>query len=141
MKGEAFVLDTNVLISAALAANSPPAQVTLWVIAYGRLLFSEETFTEFRTRLWRPKFDKYLTIERRNQLLHDFSAIADWADISQISTPAPSRDPNDDMFVQTAIAGTARWLVSGDRDLLEIPPFEGVTILSPADLLGKILPK
>jgi len=32
MKGDGFVLDTNVLISAALSAGAPPARVTLWVI-------------------------------------------------------------------------------------------------------------
>ena len=58
MKGDAFVLDTNVLISAALSAESAPARVTLWVIANARLIFAEPTFEEFRSRLWRPKFDK-----------------------------------------------------------------------------------
>ena len=43
-----------------------------------------------------------------------------------------SRDPNDDMFVAAATAGSARWLVSGDKDLLDMTAPEGVTILSPA---------
>ena len=37
MKGDAFVLDTNV-IGAALSAESAPAKVTIWVIAYARLI-------------------------------------------------------------------------------------------------------
>ena len=132
MKGDAFVLDTNVLISAALSAESAPAKVTLWVIAHARLIFAEPTFDEFRTRLWRPKFDRYLTIERRNQILHDFSAIAEWVEIQEVSPPVRSRDPDDDMFVAAAIAGSARWLVSGDKDLLDMTAPKGVTILSPA---------
>lgn len=138
MKGDGFVLDTNILISAALSPDSAPAKVTLWVIAHGRLIFAEQTFAELRTRLWRPKFDRYLTIERRNQLLHDFSAIADWVDIAGTPLPVASRDPDDDMFIRAAVAGSARWLVSGDADLLELDSFERVTVLSPADMLKRI---
>ncbi|CAM4194454.1 putative toxin-antitoxin system toxin component, PIN family [Novosphingobium lubricantis] len=138
MKGDAFVLDTNVLISAALSAESAPAGVTLWVIANARLIFAEPTFEEFRSRLWRPKFDKYLTIERRNQILHDFSAIADWVELDDAALPVRSRDPDDDMFIRTAIAGSARWLVSGDKDLLEIQGLPSINILSPADMLKRI---
>lgn len=96
MKGDRFVIDTNVLISAALSADSTPARVTLWVIAHARLIFAEATFEEFRSRLWRPKFDRYLTIERRNQILHDFSAIADWVELNDDALPVSSRDPDDD---------------------------------------------
>ena len=138
MKGDAFVLDTNVLISAALSAESAPAKVTLWVIANARLIFAEPTFEEFRSRLWRPKFDKYLTIERRNQILHDFSAIADWVELDDAALPVSSRDPDDDMFIRAAIAGSARWLVSGDKDLLEIQGLPSINILSPADMLKRI---
>jgi len=99
MKGDRFVIDTNVLISAALSADSTPARVTLWVIAHARLIFAEATFEEFRSRLWRPKFDRYLTIERRNQILHDFSAIADWVELNDDALPVSSRDPDDDMFI------------------------------------------
>lgn len=132
MKGEGFVLDTNVLISAALSAGGAPAKVTLRVIAEGRLIFSEPTFAEFRTRLWRPKFDRYLRIERRNQILHDFSAIADWVDIAGIAVPKPCRDPDDDKVVATAIAGSAHWFVSGDADLLELTPTAEIAIVSPS---------
>lgn len=138
MKGDAFVLDTNVLISAALSAKSPPARVTHWVIANARLIFAEPTFEEFRSRLWRPKFDRYLTIERRNQILHDFSAIADWVELNSDPLPVSSRDPDDDMFIRAAIAGSARWLVSGDRDLLEVQGLPAPTIVSPADMLKRI---
>jgi len=137
MKGDGFVVDTNVLISAALSEGAPPARVTLWVIAHARLIFTEQSFEDLRTRLWRPKFDRYLTMERRQQL-HDFSAIADWVDIADVATPVASRDPNDDMFVRAAIAGSVLWLVSGDRDLLDLPALEMVTIISPAAMIEQI---
>jgi putative PIN family toxin of toxin-antitoxin system len=138
MRGDKFVIDTNVLISAALSAESAPAKLTLWVIANARLIFAEPTFDEFRTRLWRPKFDRYLSIERRNQIVHDFSAIAEWVEIGDIALPARSRDPDDDMFIAAALSGSARWLVSGDKDLLDMTAPAGVTILPPAEMWGLI---
>jgi len=42
------------------------------------------------------------------------------------------------MFIQTAGAGAARWLVSGDRDLLEVQGLKEITILSPAEMLERI---
>jgi len=138
MKGNRFVLDTNVLISAALSTRADPARVTLWVIANGRIVFSDPTFDEFRECIWRPKFDKYLTIEQRNRIVHDFGAIGKWVDIAGTVAPVACRDPDDEIFVRTAIAGDAPWLVTGDGDLLALPDLDDVTILSPAAMLARI---
>ena len=43
-----------------------------------------------------------------------------------------SRDPDDDKFLEVAINGRADVVVSGDGDLLELNPFRGIAILSPA---------
>ena len=139
MRNDGFVLDTNVLISAALSTSAPPARVTLWVIENARLIFSPATFDELRTRIWRPKFDRYLNIERRNAIIRDFSAIADWVEIDPRRATVASRDRDDDMFIHTALAGSARWLVSGDRDLLEIGAVENVNIVTSADMLSRIM--
>lgn len=138
MRGDRFVLDTNALIRAALSADSPPAKVTLGAVPHGRLIFSEQTFEEFRSRLWRPKFDRYHSIERRNQILYDFSAIAEWVEIGNITITKHSRESNDDMFIATAISRSARWLVSSDKDLLDTNPPEDISILSPGDMWQKI---
>ena len=80
------MIDTNVLISAALTAlltGKPPSPVTHFVLEHGRLLFSRDTFSELETRLWVPKFHRYLTLEHRRALLHDFSAAAEWVESDQ----------------------------------------------------------
>lgn len=53
------VLDANVLISAVLKKRSIPRRVFDEIKARGVLLFSTETFSEFTTRVERPKFDRY----------------------------------------------------------------------------------
>lgn len=137
MRIERVVIDTNVLISAALSPGSAPAQIVDCLILHATLVFSQQTFEEFETRLWRPKFDRYIDIERRNLLLHDLSAIADWVTVPDMTGTRYSRDPDDDVFVHTALAGKVDWLVSGDRDLLELPmsPDWNFQIFSPAQAL------
>jgi predicted nucleic acid-binding protein len=52
MTAERFVVDTNVLISAALRETSTPRAILRRIEdCGGTLLFSDETFEELRTRL------------------------------------------------------------------------------------------
>lgn len=48
------------------------------------------------------------------------------------------RDPNDLPVLGAAIAGRAECLVTGDRDLLELKQFQGVSILSPRELYDRL---
>src|SRR5260221_3677145 len=40
------------------------------------------------------------------------------------------RDPDDDKFLECAVAGRGQYLVTGDRDLRELDSFRGTTILT-----------
>ena len=122
-----LVFDTNVLISAALSARGMPARLVQFALAHHQLVFSKATFDELQTRLYRPKFDPYVSLELRQRLLHDFSASAHWVEIAQ---PQPyCRDPDDDKFIDTALQAGASLLMSGDGDLLEAPEVAGLQIL------------
>ncbi len=127
------VLDTNVLLSAALSPSGAPSQLVDWILREGgALLFSDKSFAELETRLWKPKFDRYLSIERRKQLLHDFNASAIWISIpAALETQFFSRDINDDVFIRTAVAADATRLISGDEDLLVLHPIGKLHIISP----------
>ncbi len=46
------------------------------------------------------------------------------------------RDPSDDKFVECAIAGKARVIISGDKDLLSIRRYRQTLIQSPAQFLA-----
>ena len=64
-----------------------------------------------------PKFR--LSAAEQAELLADFMP---WVEVVEIPTPPPQvppcRDPHDLPFLHLAVAGKARALVSGDRDLL-----------------------
>jgi uncharacterized protein len=46
------------------------------------------------------------------------------------------RDPDDDMFIEAAIAGGVTYLVTGDKDLLTLKVFETVNIVTPRTFLA-----
>jgi predicted nucleic acid-binding protein len=47
-----------------------------------------------------------------------------------------SRDPKDDKFLNAAVNGRAGVIVTGDRDLLDLNPFRGIAIVTPATYLA-----
>ena len=131
------MIDTNVLISAALSSKGAPAKLVHYCLEHGAVVFSAATFEELRKRLYKPKFDPYITIEFRNQLLHDFNASAVWVEISKVGKYC--RDRDDDVFIDTALQSKADLLISGDQDLLTAKSVKNVRIVSPAQaakLLG-----
>jgi putative PIN family toxin of toxin-antitoxin system len=131
-----LVVDTNVLISAALSTQGAPAQLMRQVLSQHTLVFSPETFDELQTRLYRPKFDRYITLEQRQRLLHDFNACAHWVNLTPY--PVYCRDPDDDKFIATALQAQADWLVSGDRDLLDAQPPAKLRILTASQALQQL---
>ncbi len=130
------VIDTNVWLSAALSPKGAPAQVVQQVLLQGVAVFSPATFAELQTRLWKPKFNRYLTLEVRHAILRDARAAALWVEHDpELAAQRWSRDADDDAFIRTALAAQAPWLVSGDDDLLSLPPIANLTILSPAQAI------
>lgn len=59
------------------------------------------------------------------------------ADLPQVD--AVPADPSDDVYLATALAGAAPWLVTGDRrHLLQLGRFAGVCIVTPAAFLAEL---
>jgi putative PIN family toxin of toxin-antitoxin system len=134
--GLRVVIDTNVWISAALVPTGVPAQLVAHVLAYGTPVVTADTVAELCSRLWKPKFDRYITLEQRQALLHDLEACAFWAKVPpSIKLQTFSRDPNDDPFVHAALASQARWLVTGNDDLLVLTGRLPFAIVKPAQAL------
>ena len=133
------VIDTNVWISGMLMKTGIPAQLIRRLVRHSLPVLSHETFAELRQRLWLPKFDRYVSMEYRRQLLHDIDTVAYWIDVpQQISAKSFCRDADDDKFIHAALASGANWLVTGDKDLLvlsESLAASGVRIVSPADAM------
>jgi putative PIN family toxin of toxin-antitoxin system len=114
-----IVIDSNVWISGVLLKTGTPALLIHQVLKRCQPVFTQNTFAELEERLWRPKFDRYINLEKRKLLLHDIKAIGFWVDIpTHIASQTFSRDTDDDKFIHTALASQTPYLVTGDKDLL-----------------------
>lgn len=134
--GVRIVLDTNVLISWLLLADSVPGRVSVQVIRSGSLLISTDTMNELADVLARRKFDRYVTTQQRKRFLHLIGRSATLVPI--IERVQVCRDPKDNKFLELAVNGRAEVLLTGDSDLLALRLFRGITIQSPADYLARL---
>ena len=89
-----------------------------------------------RSCLRRPKFDRYVSQTIRADYLAQLMAVSEWVSIT--SAKLGCRDSEDDKFLETALIGDAECIVTGDGDLLEMCPFHGIPILTPADFVNRM---
>ena len=121
------VVDTNVLISAALT-NITPFRIVEHLIKNNALIFSKETISELSSRITQPKFDKYVSAEDREAYVNNLILSADLVIIDNLIQGC--RDRDDDKFLETAVKGDAQFIISGDQDLLTMHRFEGIDIVT-----------
>ncbi len=129
------VVDASTFVSAALKADSVPEQAVFRAaVAPNCLIMSREVEDEYREVIFRPKFDRFASVQRRRTLLNFVMAAATW--IEPTEAVRECRDPKDDKYLAVASAGNAGAIVSSDvRHLLAMHPWRGIPILSPADFL------
>jgi putative PIN family toxin of toxin-antitoxin system len=133
-KNNTIVLDANTLISVFLLSDSSiAAQAYYKAKTTSEIVYSEETFNEFSDVFIRPKFDRYLPLAKRLIIIEDLRALAKIVPITNVIKAC--RDPKDDKYLELAISSAASYIITGDKDLLVLNPFEGIPILTPADFL------
>jgi uncharacterized protein len=133
MTRERVVIDTNVLISSLFLAASTPAQAVDKAVTKAQLVATMETLRELIEKLHAQKFDRYVRRERRDALLERVASLVEIIDVLQ--SIRASRDPKDDKFLEAAVNGRADAIVTGDKDLLDLNPFRGIAIVTPAAYL------
>lgn len=97
------------------------------------LLISPETLAELIAVLARPRIQQR-THTTSDQLLEGLKKYAKHVPGKLPFEPA-CRDPKDDKFLACAVEGNAHYLVSSDKDLLDMKVFQGVCILNPGQFL------
>ncbi|PHM07550.1 putative toxin-antitoxin system toxin component, PIN family [Nostoc sp. 'Peltigera malacea cyanobiont' DB3992] len=129
-----FVFDTNVLISAFLFSQSKPRQALDQALDIGVIVLSDSVLSELQEVLYRPKFDRYLTQERRQDFLKDLTENSQFIDV--IEQIYECRDPKDNKYLELAVSAKAECIVTGDDDLLVLNPWRGIEILTVQEFLG-----
>ena len=130
------VLDTNVFISGVFSTGPPFEILNLWRHKRVRLVASAEILDEYR-RVGERLAAKYSGVDVEPFL----TLIAVYAELVQappIGEPV-CEDPTDDKFFACALAARAKLIVSGDKHLLKVSGYRGVTVLRPKAFLDRVL--
>jgi putative PIN family toxin of toxin-antitoxin system len=124
-----LVLDTSVLVSAALFPGSVPDQAVIFAFEHFHVATSDAMLAELKASLEKPKHQQYASVEQRLRFYDIFrtNALA----INVTESVVACRDPKDDMVLELALSAGSRIIVSGDKDLLTMNPFRGIEIVSP----------
>jgi len=130
-----FVIDTNVLISAAIFKGSVQDKVFDKACGLGNIVSSDLLYEELKEVINRNKFDKYFKAGDRSKFLARYKAETKFIAITH--RVSKSIDPKDDMFLELALSGQANCIITGDPDLLALNPFENIPIISPKEFLEK----
>jgi len=89
--------------------------IEAWKTGAFQLVTSEQMLTELFEVLARPKFARYFTQDDAREL---GDLIYERAEVVEPAIHVTlCRDPKDDIFLDTAIAGQVNYLVTGDDDL------------------------
>ncbi|MBW1801973.1 MAG: putative toxin-antitoxin system toxin component, PIN family [Deltaproteobacteria bacterium] len=128
------VVDTNIFISSFFGGN-PRKIIDLW--KSGQIILC----------LSRPIIDEYVDVLRRMGLQNEreleelLSLFAHGFHVLFTGkTPNLSvveKDPDDDKFIECAVALKAKYIISGDKALREIEDYMGIQIQSPKQFLDE----
>jgi putative PIN family toxin of toxin-antitoxin system len=136
------IFDTNILVSAALLSGSRADVCVRAVLARQLpLIFSTATYDELADVLMRPKLDRYVSRRSRESLLRTWrKAAVMFSEASLREQVRDCRDPDDDKFLELALASGARAIVTGDADLLVLDPWRDTRIVKLTDVENVVLP-
>lgn len=130
------VVDTNILVSAVIKPTGAVGPVLI-ALRKGRytILYAQPLLTELVDVINRPRIrNKYGLTDEDIRTVIALILLRGEAVMPQEKITA-CRDPDDNKFLEVAVAGDADLIVSGDGDLLVLNPFRDIPIVTPRAFL------
>ena len=130
---ERVVLDTNIVISGLLWRGKPYQCLLLARSGIVQAVYCPPMLAELADKLRRA----FGFSENRIQaVLYDLQRVAERVDIAG-SLRVVVADPDDDKFIECAVAASAAVIVSGDHHLLDLGKYGDTQILTAAEFLAR----
>ncbi len=126
------VIDTNVFISSFFGGN-PKKIIDLWKKGEIKLCLSREIVDEYVEVL------KRLGLQNENELQELLNIFSEGHNII-FSATTPSlkiieQDPDDNKFIECAVALGCSHIISGDKHLQQVKNYMGIKIVRPKEFL------
>lgn len=122
-----IIVDTNLWISFLIGRK---LSCLLDLLSYPefQLVVSSELTSEIREVFLRPKFAKFYTAENLDMLMKFMNQCAINFELKNIHPRC--RDPKDDYLLELASVSKADFLITGDKDLLDIKEIGSCSIVT-----------
>ncbi len=124
MNNVPVVIDTNVLISGIFWKGAPYEVLQLWFSGKCEAWASEEMISEYFRIIEKLAKGNIDLVKQWERLIVESLKIC-----HPVYRTTACRDPKDNMFLECAVSIGAKYIVSGDDDLLVLNPFENIPIV------------
>jgi putative PIN family toxin of toxin-antitoxin system len=131
-----IILDTNVFISGVFFAGPPYQIIKAWRDEILKLVISEEIFEEYR-RVGKLLGEQFPMVDLQ-PILDLVRASAQIFSVKCLPESVTD-DPDDDKFLACTLACKSKMIVSGDKHLLKVNGFRGITIIKPREFVDNYL--
>ncbi len=131
-----IVLDTNVFISGIFFSGPPSQILKAWGKQGFQIVLSQQILDEYQ-RVAEHLSSKFPTID----ILPIIELLTIHAQFinTQGFDISVCEDSDDDKFIECAVAGKCKTIVSGDKHLLKLTGYQGITVLNPRNFVDKYL--
>ena len=126
------VLDTNVFVSGVFFGGPPHKILEAWRDGKVQPLLSPAILEEYQ-RVMRELAVQFPEI--KVEALIDFMIVHSEFILPPSLPPVIQADPSDDKFLECAVAGNPTCIVTGDKHLLKLLKFRGISILRPREFV------
>ncbi|MBU0545476.1 MAG: putative toxin-antitoxin system toxin component, PIN family [Proteobacteria bacterium] len=131
-----IILDTNVFISGIFFSGPPSQILKAWENQRFQIVLSQQILDEYQ-RVADNLSSKFPTVDIL-PIIEMITIHAQFIDTQGVEINV-CEDPDDDKFIECAVAGECETIISGDKHLLKLSEYQGVTILNPRNFVKKYL--
>ena len=126
-------IDTNVLVSAGFNSHTPPGQIVqAWRQGAFELVTSRILLSELEAVLKRTRIRNRLGWSESEADAVARGFVVDSIVVEPSSRLAIVRGEADNRVLEAAVAGEADYIVTGDKDLLDLGSHQSIEIVTPA---------
>jgi putative PIN family toxin of toxin-antitoxin system len=131
-----IVLDTNVFISGIFFGGPPSQILQSWRKSQIKIVLTEQILEEYQ-RVGEELSAKYPSINIE-PIIELFTIFGEFVEAKGIAETI-CEDPDDNKFIECAIASKSKLIVSGDKHLLKISGYKEVEVLKPRQFVDNYL--
>jgi len=129
-----IILDTNVFISGIFFSGPPSQILKAWENQRFQIVLSQQILDEYQ-RVAEELSYKFPTVDIL-PIIELVTIHAQFVDTQGVEINV-CEDPDDDKFIECAVAGKCGTIISGDKHLLKLSEYQDVTILNPRNFVEK----